>query len=82
MKAAEKGNIFQMEDALKKSSIYIMTLNFSYPYNSWTALHYAAKNNDKKTFDFLVSKGIDMNKKNIDGLTAIELAKSLGHNEI
>lgn len=82
MKAAEKGDIIKMEDALKQSSMDFMTLNFAYPINGWTALHYAAKNNDKKTFDFLVSKGIDTTKKNIDGLTAKELAKSLGHNEI
>lgn len=82
MKAAEKGDIVQMEEALKKSSMDFMTLNFAYPINGWTALHYAAKNNDKKTFDFLVSKGIDATKKNIDGLTAKELANTLGHNEL
>lgn len=82
MKAAEMGNINQMENALEKSSMDFMTLNFAYPINGWTALHYAAKNNDKKIFDFLVSKGIDTTKKNIDGLTARELAKSLGHNEL
>lgn len=82
MKAAEKGDTIKMEDALKHSSMDFITLNFAYPINGWTALHYAAKNNDKKTFDFLVGKGIDTTKKNIDGLTAKELAKSLGHNEI
>jgi len=82
MKAAEMGNINQMENALEKSSMDFMTLNFAYPINGWTALHYAAKNNDKKIFDFLVSKGIDTTKKNINGLTARELAKSLGHNEL
>jgi ankyrin repeat protein len=82
MKAAEKGDLIQMLDALKESSMEFITLNFAYPINGWTALHYAAKNNDKKTFDFLVSKGIDTKKKNIDGLTAKELAKLLGHNEI
>lgn len=82
MKAAEKGDTIKMEEALKQSSMGFMTLNFAYPINGWTALHYAAKNNDKKTFDFLVSKGIDTTKKNIDGLTAKELAKSLGHIEI
>lgn len=82
MKAAENGDIIKMEDALKQSSMDFMPLNFAYPINGWTALHYAAKNNDKKTFDFLVRKGKDTTKENIDGLTAIELAKSLGHNEI
>lgn len=82
MKAAEKGDIIKMEDVLKQSSMGFMTLNFAYPINGWTALHYAVKNNDKKSFDFLISKGIDTSKKNIDGLTAKELAKSLGHNEI
>jgi len=82
MKAAEKGDISQMEQALKDSSMDFMTLNFAYPINGWTALHFAAKNNDKKAFDFLVSKGIDTTKKNIDGLTALELAKSLGNNEL
>ena len=56
MKAAEKGDIIQMEDVLKKSSMDFMTLNFAYPINGWTALHYASKNNDKRTFYFLVSK--------------------------
>lgn len=81
MNAAEKGDLIQMEDALIKSSMNVMTLNFAYPTNGWTALHYAVKNNDKSTYDFLVSKGIDTTKKNIDGLTAKELAKSSGHNE-
>jgi ankyrin repeat protein len=82
MKGAEKGDIVQMEEALKSSSMNCMTLNFAYPINGWTALHFAAKNNDKRAFDFLLSKGIDTTKKNIDGLTAKELAKSLGHNEL
>ncbi len=82
MKAAEKGDISQMEQALKNSSMDFMTLNFAYPINGWTALHFAAKNNDKRAFDFLVSKGIDTTKKNIVGLTALELAKSLGNNEL
>jgi len=82
MKGAEKGDILQLEEALKNSSMDFMTLNFAYPINGWTALHYAAKNNDKKTYDFLVSKGIDSTKKNIDGLTAMELAKTLGHNQL
>lgn len=80
MKAAEKSDISQMEQALKNSSMDFMTLNFAYPINGWTALHFAAKNNDKRAFDFLVSKGIDTTKKNIDGLTAFELAKTLGNN--
>lgn len=82
MKAAEQGDLSQMEEALKDSSMDFMTLNFAYPINGWTALHFAAKNNDKKAFDFLVSKGIDTKKKNIDGLTALELAETLGHNEL
>jgi len=82
MKGAQKGNIVQLEEALKNSSMDFMTLNFAYPINGWTALHYAAKNNDKKIYDFLVIKGIDTTKKNIDGLTAMELAKTLGHNEL
>ena len=82
MRAVEKGDIVQMEAALEKSPMEFMTLNFTYPINGWTALHYAVKNNDKKTFEFLVSKGIITSKKNNDGLTAIELAKSLGYNKI
>ncbi|APZ47691.1 hypothetical protein BW723_15940 [Polaribacter reichenbachii] len=82
MKAAEKGDISQMEQALKNSSMDFMTLNFAYPINGWTALHFAAKNNDKRAFEFLVSKGIDTTKKNIDGLTALDLAKTLGNNEL
>ena len=82
IKAAEKGDISQMEQALKNSSMDFMTLNFAYPINGWTALHFAAKNNDKRAFEFLVSKGIDTTKKNIEGLTALDLAKTLGNNEL
>lgn len=82
IKAAEKGDISQMEQALKNSSMDFMTLNFAYPINGWTALHFAAKNNDKRAFEFLVSKGIDTTKKNIEGLTALDLAKTLGNNKL
>lgn len=82
MKGAETGNLKQMEKALTESSMDFMTLNFSYPINGWTALHFAAKNNDKNIFGFLISKGIDKHKKNLDGLTAMDLAKKLGHNEL
>ena len=82
MKGAETGNLELIKEALQKSSLDFMTLNFSYPINGWTALHYAAKNNDKKTFDFLVAKGIDKSKKNLEGLTAMDIAKQMGHKEI
>jgi ankyrin repeat protein len=82
IKGAEEGNIKQMEEALQKSSMDFLTLNFAYPVNGWTALHYAVKNNDKTVFDFLINKGIDAAKKNLDGLTAMELANKLGHIEL
>jgi|GEM_PF-1968253 Ankyrin repeat. len=82
MKGAETGNLRQMEEALQKSSIDFLTLNFAYPVNGWTALHYAVKNNDKIVFNFLINKGIDTAKKNLDGLTAMELANNLGHIEL
>lgn len=78
MKGAEEGNIKQMEEALQNSSMDFLTLNFAHPINGWTALHYAVKNNDKSAFDFLINKGIDITKKNLDGLTAMELANNLG----
>lgn len=81
MKGAETSNLKQMEEALKRSSMNFMTLNFAYPINGWTALHFAVRNNNKEVFDFLVNKGIDTEKKNIDGLTAYELAKKLGYSE-
>lgn len=79
MKGAEEGNIKQMEEALQNSSMDFFTLNFANSINGWTALHYAVKNNDKNAFDFLINKGIDTTKKNLDGLTAMELANNLGH---
>jgi hypothetical protein len=82
MKGAEKGDIEQMGKALKNSSMAFMTLNFAYPINGWTSLHYAVKNNDRKAIDFLIANGIDQTKKNLDGLTAIELAKEMGNREI
>lgn len=82
MKGAEIGNIKQIEEALQRSSASFMTLNFAYPINGWTALHYAAKNNDKVVFNFLIDKGIDKAKKNLDGFTAMELANKLGHIEL
>jgi len=82
MKGAETGNKKQMEEALQRSSVSFMTLNFAYPINGWTALHYAAKNNDKVVFNFLIDLGIDIAKKNLDGFTAIELANKLGHIEL
>ena len=82
MKGAETGNINQMKDALQKSSIKQFTLNFAYPVNGWTAMHFAVKNNDKELIDFLIKQGIDINKKNIDGSTAIDLAKQLNRAEL
>jgi ankyrin repeat protein len=82
MKGAETGNVGQMEAALKKSSMDFMTLNFSYPINGWTALHYAVKNNDKEVVSFLIKNGVDKGKKNLDGLTAIDLARQLGHEDL
>lgn len=82
MKGVEDSNINQMEDALQKSSMFFMTLNFAYPDNGWTALHYAVKNNNKTVFDFLINKGIDTAKKNLNGLTAVQLANKLGYTEL
>ena len=82
MRGAETGNMGQMEEALKKSSMDFMTLNFSYPINGCTALHYAVKNNDKEVVSFLIKRGIDKEKKNLDGLTAIDLARQLGHEDL
>lgn len=82
MKGAEKGDIEQMGKALKKSPMDFITLNFAYPINGWTSLHYAAKNNNRKVFDFLLAKGIDETKKNLDGSPAIELAIQMGNKEI
>ena len=82
MKGAETGNIKQMEEALQRSSASFMTLNFAYPINGWTALHYAAQRNDKVGFNFLIGKGINKAKKNLDGFTAMDLANKLGHIEL
>jgi hypothetical protein len=82
MKGAENMNFNQMKDAFERSNLKSMTLNFAYPINGWTALHYATKNNDKKTINFLIQQGIAVDKKNIDGMTAKELAYKLGFNEL
>lgn len=77
MKSAENGNFEKLEKALNQSKIKTLTLNFAYPINGWTALHYAVKNNDKKSVKFLIENGIDIEKRNLDNLTAKELAEQL-----
>jgi len=82
MRGAEEGNLIAMKEALQKSSMSFYTLNFAYPINGWTALHYAAKNSHKEIFKFLIEKGIDTYRENSEGLTAIEIAKRNGIIEI
>lgn len=77
MKSAENGNFEKLEKAFNQSKIKTLTLNFAYPINGWTALHYAVKNNDKKSVKFLIENGIDIEKRNLDNLTAKELAEQL-----
>jgi len=77
MKGAENGNLEQLENSLKQSKLKTFTINFAYPINGWTALHYAVRNNDKIIIGFLIKNGIDIEKRNIDGLTAKDLAKQL-----
>jgi len=77
MKSAENGNFEQLEKSFNQSKIKSLTLNFAYPINGWTALHYAVKNNDKKLVKFLIENRINTEKRNIDGLTAKDLAEKL-----
>jgi oxysterol-binding protein 1 len=47
-----------------------------------TVLHLAASFGSTKTFDELLSEGIDVNCQNIDGCTALHVASRLGRQEI
>lgn len=77
MRGAETSNIFQMRDALEKSPLKSLTLNFAYPVNGKTALHLAIEKNDRDVINFLVENGIDQDKKDIDGQTARDIGVKL-----
>ncbi len=50
--------------------------------NGWSAVHYAAMNGDIELVQYLVSKGVNVNKATAEGSTPLFLAKMEGYNEI
>jgi len=81
MDGAEKGDIVQMEHALNKPKGYLV-LNGTYPVNSKSALHLAVEKNKIESVIFLLSKGLDKNKKDINGESPIDIANKLNLHEI
>jgi ankyrin repeat protein len=81
MNGAEKGDVVQMEHALNKPKGYLV-LNGTYPVNSKSALHLAVEKNKIESVNFLLSKGLDKNKKDINGESPIDIAKKLNLHEI
>jgi ankyrin repeat protein len=51
-------------------------------FGSWTALMYACQNNQKEIVDILIKNGADVERKNKDGKSAIDIAQAAGNQEI
>lgn len=81
MEGAENGDIAKMEIALKKPKGF-WVLNGSLPVNGKTALHLATEKNRIEATRYLLERGLDKNKADLNGETPFELAKRLKLTEI
>jgi hypothetical protein len=76
--AIEHNDLTRAEDAIEKGA------DINYPFRGGdTFLHVVARNNgDLKVAKFLIEKGVSVNKKNDDKLTAIDIAKQYNNKEL
>lgn len=81
MGGAEKGDVAQMQHALSKTKGFLV-LNGTYPANDKSALHLAVEKNKMESVKFLLSKGLDQNKKDFAGESPIDIARRLNLIEI
>ena len=81
MEGAENGDLSKMENALKRPKGFWI-LNGSWPINGKTALHLAVEKNKVEACKFLIGKGLDMNKPDLNGETPFDIAKRLNLTEI
>lgn len=81
MEGAEKGDISQMESALNRPKGF-WVLNGSWPVNGKSALHLATEKNRVEATKFLIGKGLDINKPDLNGETPFDIAKRLNLTEI
>jgi hypothetical protein len=81
MEGAENGEILKMENALKRPKGF-WVLNGSWPVNGKTALHLATEKNRVEATKFLIEKGLDINKPDLNGETPFDIAKRLNLTEI
>jgi len=75
--AAANNNTFFEYLAEKSTDINVINLD-----TRDTSLHIAARSNQKKTVDYLLSKGAKVNEKNISGKTALNYAQEGGFSDI
>lgn len=81
MEGAENGDISKMESALNRPKGF-WVLNGSWPVNGKTALHLATEKNRVNATEFLIKKGLDKNKPDLNGETPFDIAKKLNLTEI
>lgn len=81
MEGAENGDISKMESALNRPKGF-WVLNGSWPVNGKTTLHLAIEKNRVEATKYLIEKGLDINKPDLNGETPFDLAKRLNLTEI
>ncbi len=81
MEGAENGEVMKMENALKRPKGF-WVINGSWPVNGKTALHLATEKNRVEAIKFLIEKGLDIYKPDLNGETPFEIAKRLNLTEI
>lgn len=81
MEGAENCDISKMESALNRPKGF-WVLNGSWPVNGKTALHLAIEKNRVEATKYLIEKGLDINKPDINGESPFDLAKRLNLTEI
>lgn len=81
MKGAANGDIELMKEALARPK-GLWVLNGSWPVNGKTALHLATEENRVEATKFLIEKGLDINKSDLNKETPFDIAKRLNLTEI
>jgi ankyrin repeat protein len=76
--AAEKGDIYGVKDALTESGAKV---NAQIDFNG-TALHMSAEGGHEKVFNYLISKGADINAKIIKGSGAPVIVTATSYGKI
>jgi len=81
MEGAEKGNIEKMIRALNRPKGFLI-LHGHWPVNGKTALHLSTEKNQIEATKFLLDKGLDKYKIDLNGESPLDIARRLNLKEI